>query len=279
MRKVLCRKGRVRSLAEVSESNPAFTVEKLQEIKGSKAGFTTSELTGKIGQTVDYEIIVKNTGNVSLKFGKLSDANCTSIAPSGEETIAVGGEETYTCHHELTAVGSYSNEASDTGTPPEGPPITHESNTVVVKVPSEPSFTIDKLQEIKGSDAGFTTSELTGKVGQTVDYEIIVTNTGNVPLTMSEFNDLNCEMMEGGPGAKEVAPGESTTYTCDHVLTESGSYSNSATDTGTPPKGEGFPVTHESNTVVVDVPAEPSFTIEKLQEIEGGDRAASRSRN
>ena len=107
---------------EVSESNPAFTVEKLQEIKGSKAGFTTSELTGKIGQTVDYEIIVKNTGNVSLKFGKLSDANCTSIAPSGEETIAVGGEETYTCHHELTAVGSYSNEASDTGTPPEGPP-------------------------------------------------------------------------------------------------------------------------------------------------------------
>ncbi|MGA2321668.1 MAG: hypothetical protein ABSG95_13145, partial [Solirubrobacteraceae bacterium] len=49
-------------------SNTSFTIEKLQEIKGSSAGYTTSPLTGKIGQTVDYEVLVKNTGNVALTF-------------------------------------------------------------------------------------------------------------------------------------------------------------------------------------------------------------------
>ena len=45
-----------------------FTIEKLQKIEG-EASYTKSKLTGaEIGQTVDYEIIVKNTGNVPLKF-------------------------------------------------------------------------------------------------------------------------------------------------------------------------------------------------------------------
>ncbi len=47
---------------------------------------------------------------------------------------------------------------------------------------SESSFTIVKSQEIKGSGTGFVQSEVTGKVGETVDYKIVVTNTGRVPL-------------------------------------------------------------------------------------------------
>ena len=212
---------------EVSESNPAFTIEKLQEIKASGAGFTTSTLTGKVGETVDYEIVVKNTGNVPLKFGKLGDAGCENITPSGEVTVPVGGEQTYTCEH-LLAVGSYSNEASVTATH-EGTG-TKTSNKVLVNVPAEPSFTIEKLQEIKGSGAGFTSSTLTGKLGQAVDYEIVVKNTGNVELTFSEFTDAGCEAIAGGPGTKALAPGESSTYTCDHELSV-GSYSNEATVT------------------------------------------------
>ena len=180
-------------------AEPSFTIEKLQEIEGSKAGFTKSKLTGKNGQTIDYKIVVHNTGNVSLKFGKLSDANCTSIAPSGEETVAAGGEETYTCHHELTAAGTYTNEATIEGNEGTG---AKTSNKVDVSVPAEPSFTIEKLQEIEGSKAGFTTSKLKGKVGDTIDYEIIVENTGNVPLTFSNFTDEQCDegTIAGGPG-------------------------------------------------------------------------------
>jgi uncharacterized repeat protein (TIGR01451 family) len=117
----------------------------------------------------------------------------------------------------------------------------------------KPGFSIEKLQEIEGSGEGFTTSELTAVEGQTVDYEIIVTNTGNVPLTFSEFSDEKCENVT--PGSSSLEPGESTTYTCDHVLTTTGPYANTAEDTATPPEGDGPPVTETSNPVVTDVPS------------------------
>ena len=52
-----------------------------------------------------------------------------------------------------------------------------------------------------------------------------------------------------------LLPGESSTYTCDHVMvikdTRKGPYLNSATVKGTPPPGDGKPVTHTSNVVEV----------------------------
>jgi hypothetical protein len=132
-------------------------------------------------------------------------------------------------------------------------------HVVIVTCAATPGFSIEKRQEIAGSGKGFTTMELSGKLGQTVDYQIIVTNTGNVPLTFSEFTDEKCDAgtIAGGPGPNPVAPGKSTTYTCSHVLTEedhtAGSYTNSATDTATPPAGDGAPFTQTSNTVVVAV--------------------------
>jgi hypothetical protein len=158
----------------------------------------------------------------------------------------------------LTSVGSFENNATDTATPPagQGSAVTHTSNTVVATVPAEPAFTIEKLQEIAGSKAGFTTSEITGEVTQTVDYEIIVKNTGNVPLTFSEFTDEKCDSgtIAGGPGGA-LGPGESATYTCNHLLNPAdklaGTYTNTASDTGTP--SGGGPITHTSNTVVAKV--------------------------
>ena len=77
-------------------------------------------------------------------------------------------------------------------------------------------------------------------------------NTGNVPLTFSGFTDEKCTNLAGGPGANPVVPGESTTYTCEQLLSTFGEYQNAATDTGT--AGGDPPVTHTSNTVVVLVP-------------------------
>jgi acetyl esterase/lipase len=110
-----------------------FTIEKEQEIEGSKAGYTKSKLTGERGQTVDYKVVVKNTGNVSLKFGELTDSGCEGISPSGEDTIAAGGEEIYTCRHELTTTGVYSNEATIEGNEGAG---SETSNMVEVEVPA-----------------------------------------------------------------------------------------------------------------------------------------------
>jgi uncharacterized repeat protein (TIGR01451 family) len=249
---------------------PAFTIEKTQRI-GPESSFTTSTLKGEVGQTVEYEITVKNTGNVPLTFGNFKDAGCENVAGGPSGPLAPEASATYTCEHLITIedqkLGKHENNATDTGTPPEGEgsPITHTSNTVVVLVP-EPAFTIEKLQKIEGSTGAFTTSPLIGKLGQVVDYEIIVKNTGNTSLTFSNFTDAKCEGIEGGP-TTALAPTESATYTCKHTLTSIGNYVNEATDTGTPPAGEGPPITHTSNKVIVSVPEEPSFTIKKLQRI------------
>ncbi|MHB8235697.1 MAG: DUF7507 domain-containing protein [Solirubrobacteraceae bacterium] len=141
------------------------------------------------------------------------------------------------------------------------------------KCPPAPAMTIEKLQRI-AETATYTASPLTGEVGQTVEYEMIVKNTGNTPLTLGALSDPHCDpgTIAGGPGANPLALGASTTFTCTHLLNTNdqaaGSYTNTASDTATP-VGEGSPVTSESNTVVVEVPGGqvlPEPPVEKTPE-------------
>jgi hypothetical protein len=242
---------------------PAFSVEKLQRIGGAGA-YTTSTLPGQIGQTVEYEIVVRNTGNVPLTLSDFTDTHCgTASGPAGGDVLPVGGETKYTCTHVLSEGGSYVNEATVTGTPPEGDgaPVTLTSKPVVVEVPvpPAPAFSIEKLQKIAGATGSYTTSTLSGQLGQTVDYEIVVRNTGNVALTLGSFSDERCDAgtVLGGPVGGILAAGASTNYTCSHLLDvadqAAGSYSNAVTLTGTPPEGDGAPIAQGSNTVVVEV--------------------------
>jgi hypothetical protein len=241
---------------------PGFSIVKSQRIAGGSEGFAGALLIGEIGQTVDYQIVVTNTGNVPLTFKSFADPGCDAGTLTGGPAGPVAAEEstTYLCSHVLAAVGSYSNTATATGSPPlrNGAPITHESNTVLAEVPSHPDFSIEKLQEIAGGAEGFTASPLTGAVGQTVDYEINVTNTGNVPLHLGVLEDGHCDAgtISGGPGELPLARGATTRYFCHHVLAATGSYSNAATISATPLQGEGSPITHTSGTVVVNVPGE-----------------------
>ena len=161
----------------------------------------------------------------------------------------MGASTTYTCTHLLDeadrSAGSYSNTATVTGTPPdgEGSPVTHTSNTVVVKGPAPACYLDRKAAEDRRRRGSYTSSQLTGQVGQTVDYEIIVKNTGNLPLTLSNSPTPTATRDgAGGPGGGALAVDASTTYTCTHVLDaadqSAGSYSNTATVTGTPPRAK-----------------------------------------
>ncbi len=250
---------------------PGFSIEKLQRLDG-KGTFTKSTLAGEVGETVEYEILLDNTGNVPLTFEALTDNNCdedTLSGGPGPGPLAPGASATYTCSHVLSAgdraAGSHSNAARSTGAPPEGDgfPITHISNTVIVTVANPaPAFTLEKLQRI-ASSGSFTTSTLGGQVGQTVEYEVIAKNTGNLSLTLGELSDSQCDpgTIAGGPAGGTLASGASATYTCSHVLNAAdlaaGSYSNMATLTATPPDGAGAPITQTSNTVVTTVSAAP----------------------
>ena len=82
---------------------------------------------------MDYEVIVRNTGNVPLAMSALTDANCSGISPAGSTELPVGGSETFTCDRALTGPGSFANEATI-----EGGGKSKTSNQVVVTVPATP---------------------------------------------------------------------------------------------------------------------------------------------
>ena len=247
-----------------SGSHPSYSIEKVQRLNG-EASYTPEELHGKLGQLVEYHVIVKNTGDKPLTFANFSDANCEKLKGGPTKELLPTEAATYVCVHELKELGVWSNEASveaNEGTGKES------SNTVKVDVPAQPEFTLIKEQKVAG-EAAYVKTELTTELGKTIDYKIVAKNTGNVNLKFSEFVDGNCENVKGGPGEVELKPGESTTYTCEHTDNTVGKYPNQATATGTPPMGLGFPVTESSNKVEVNVAKKATFTIEKLQRLKG----------
>jgi uncharacterized repeat protein (TIGR01451 family) len=121
----------------------------------------------------------------------------------------------------------------------------------------KPAFTLEKTQAIAGSGLPFTSATLSGHVGQTIDYRLLATNTGNTPLTFGTLTDKLCDpgTIKGGE-SNPVEPLGTVEFICSHTLTAAdeaaGSYMNVATLTGTPEEGEGSPVTEPSNPVEVD---------------------------
>jgi uncharacterized repeat protein (TIGR01451 family) len=220
---------------EVTAAKPDFTIEKFQQIAGSQGGFVITPLTGVLGETVDYQIIVKDTGETTLAMSDFTDARCdpgTIAGGPGPALLAPGEQSIYTCQHVLASVGPYINEASVTATPPGGqamPPKNSAPVEVIVGQAPVVGFTVGKRQRVGGA-GDFTAAPLAATVGQTVEYEIVVKNTGNAPLTIADFTDAPCDAgtIAGGPGASPLAPGASTTFTCQHVLTSPGKYINKA---------------------------------------------------
>jgi hypothetical protein len=130
-----------------------LTIEKLQKV--GAGSFTKAELTAKEGEKVDYEIVVKNTGGVSLTLSNFADSGCTNLA-GGASTLAAGASTTWTCEHGLTAAGKYSNTASVEANEGIGK---KESNTVTVKAEPLPKGACDPSSSLAA--AVFSTNVVT----------------------------------------------------------------------------------------------------------------------
>ena len=117
-----------------------FTITKRQAI--DDAPFTQSNLVATAGQSVEYEIVVEDTGNTTLALSPLADAHCSQITPSGPVQLSPGGSRFYFCEHLLTAPDApqYDNVATIVGNGKE-----KASNLVTVKVETQ-SFSISTEQ-------------------------------------------------------------------------------------------------------------------------------------
>jgi hypothetical protein len=224
---------------------PAFVLEKQQRIGGGNYG--PLPLNGEVGQTVEYEVVARNTGNTTLTFSEFDDPYCDGTIGGGPDGMAVapGATTTWTCTRMLSNEGTFVNVATVVGTAPGGSPKMEASQPVEVlvsgpvRVPGTGDLAIEKLQRIAGAGGSFTSEPLETTLGHVVEYEIVVKNVGTVAVAITQLNDPFCEpgTLNGGQGATPLQPGAQTTYTCSRALGTAGTYVNVAAVVSTPPGG------------------------------------------
>ncbi|SLN30627.1 beta strand repeat-containing protein [Pseudooctadecabacter jejudonensis] len=267
------------------------------EAPAIQANKTVSANTGlEAGDIVTFDITVENIGNVTLDqitlTDRLSRIDGSRITPNPTPSLVSGdgadlspGEVwTYQIVHTLTQddvdAGGLSNSATATGTSPFDTDVSDVSNNGAGAGNTSTPFVIPANPSIEATKTVLV--ENTG-VDETVTFEIVLRNTGNVTLTGVAVSDDTLTRADGteltltsGPsfaGASSGSPegtlqvDETARYLATYVLTQpdvdAGGVSNVATGSGTPPTG--LPVTDDVDTpATVTIPAEPSITMNKI---------------
>jgi hypothetical protein len=149
----------------------------------------------------------------------------TKLGPAGTDNF-------YDKQGRLIDAASGGTAACVTTTPPGGGT---PSTPAVPSVPA-PSISLVKLERL-GSTGDYVAGPLTGKVGQTVNYKLTVTNTGAATVTVT-LQDNGCDGL-APVGTQSLAPGASIDFTCSHTLASSdgSSYTNVAVATATATSG------------------------------------------
>jgi uncharacterized repeat protein (TIGR01451 family) len=91
------------STAQPATQSPAIRLVKLERV-GTNGDYVRGPVSGTPGQTVEYEMVVRNTGNVTLDQVTLRDPHCDAgtLSQTSTITLAPGASYTYFCSHVLT---------------------------------------------------------------------------------------------------------------------------------------------------------------------------------
>jgi uncharacterized repeat protein (TIGR01451 family) len=205
--------------------NAGIDIEKFTN--GQDADAPTGPLI-TVGAPVTWTYLVTNTGNVPLTSVTVSDDQAVSVS-CPQTTLAPGARMTCSATG-VAQAGQYANVGTATGRPPVGAPV----------VDSDPShyfganaaFALEKLTN--GEDADTPTGPLI-VVGDAVNWNYRLTNTGNVPLVSFAVVDVPAVLI-GCPRIGIIPPGG--TVTCfGRGIATAGQYSNLATATAGSPVG------------------------------------------
>ena len=213
------------------------------------------------GNVIAYTILVENTSQSVLSNVVVTDPKANPVTcPGGGNTIAslpVNGSVTCTASYTVLAAdvtaGRMTNVATATGVAPSStcanPPCTvsDSGTTTVVLRSNVPEITVVKQ----------ATPKTISTLGQLIDYTIVGTNTGNVPLTNVAITDTKVPSLTCVPGSPvSLSPGQSITCTGVYPATAAdltaGKVVNIATGVGTPPSGP--PVSSVGTATVPVVP-------------------------
>ncbi|MFV8328456.1 gliding motility-associated C-terminal domain-containing protein [Flavobacterium sp. ZS1P14] len=238
---------------------------------------TNNDGITNVGDAVTYNFVVTNTGNVTLINVTVTDTN--AVVTGGPITsLAVGATDatTFSAVHAITQAdintGFVYNLATATATPPSGPNVTDTSSdptpcTFCPVNPECPNCTITPLTQTPSiaitKDGTYVDANNDGitNVGDTVTYNFVVANTGNVTLSNITITDVNA-VVTGGPIASlAVGATDSTTFSAVHAITQAnintGFVYNLAIATGTPPSGPNVTDTSSDPTPCTSCPVNP----------------------
>ncbi|WP_433862326.1 DUF7507 domain-containing protein [Streptomyces sp. L7] len=242
--------------------DPGVTLQKTASIRSVTAA----------GQTVTYEFVVTNTGNVTLQSPQVVEARFSGFAvldpvcPAGVTSLAPGEAVTCTADYVTTQAdidkGGITNSAVATLQTPGGATITAPPSEVDITADPAPALTTEKTVD----PTAITTA------GQPVTYSYLVTNTGNVTLTdvavaEGDFTGSGATPAPSCPaGAAALAPGATVTCTASYTPTQAdvdtGTVTNTATASGTP-IGGGAAVDSPPSSTTFSATASPDLTITK----------------
>ncbi|WP_081415727.1 DUF11 domain-containing protein, partial [Aquimarina latercula] len=213
-----------------------------------------------IGEIIQYELTVFNTGNVSLNNVSITDpfADSGSISPLSIANLPAGASAVFTAQHTLVVddfnAGNATNTATVSGTEVvEGTVITDTSDdpttiapddATVVTIPQFGQLNVTKVDQAP-ADGSFDT------VGEVITYTIVVESVGTVTVTDINIVDPNADTITlqsttgtdagGDDIVDSMDPGETATFIITHELTQddldAGEVINTATAGGQDPTG------------------------------------------
>ncbi|NVK50536.1 MAG: DUF11 domain-containing protein, partial [Cyclobacteriaceae bacterium] len=194
---------------------------------------------GSVNDPITYQLILKNTGNVTLSNSTISDP-LLGLNQTIAQAIAPGDSVVVSGNYKVTQAdldaGEVINTATATAEGPSGalPAVT---DTETVTANQSPSWRLSKTSD----------KSTYSKVGEVITYTFTLTNTGNVSISSVSLSDnkvspapaLQSESLS--PADNVLSPGESFVYTASYAVTQAdidaGSIVNTATASGTPPSG------------------------------------------
>nr|WP_277352197.1 isopeptide-forming domain-containing fimbrial protein [Knoellia sp. DB2414S] len=201
------------------------------------------------GDTLAYTFTITNTSNGTLTAVRLTDAKLgVTDAPCGAATLAPGARTTCTVTYVLTQAdvdaGQVVNTATVAATDSAGLPV-DATDTVTTPVTHVAALELVKAGVLRDGDG-----DGLADVGETVDYEFTVTNTGTVTVsglrvTDPKLGDVTCPVTALAPGASATCTAGA--YTVTQADVDAGSVQNNATASGTP-AGGGETVSGTSST-------------------------------
>ncbi len=226
-----------------------------------------NQAAAAVGNTIAWSYVVANTGNVPLTNVTVNDPEggtitCVPTSLAVGATANCTGTATRTVTVADLGTGSVSNGATASATAPVTGAAVDASESVasVTTVAVAPALSI-----VTSGTVTPVENQSAAAVGNTIAWSYVVTNTGNVPLSDVTVNDPEGGTITCVPTTLEV--GESATCAGDetHTVTfgdvATGTVSNGATATATPPFGGAAVNATESIATIATVALSPSISV------------------